>query len=224
MGRGGVRVCKKPRFCVCKICNKEFTNFGIGSAPTYCSDACKAKSVKLMRGKELTCQTCGQKFLAVNPDAKYCSKKCYGQTKVKTEHYRTKFRKVCAICKNEYETRNHTQKTCSPNCGRQLTTEKLKKYQTCQHCGKPFWRKDASRMKYCSRQCFTAEKHARTAEKYANDPLPVIYNRVCHECSTEFSTKFSNKIYCSKNCTYNVNLRLKRKYWSEDYTPRTFTC
>ena len=224
MGRGGKRKSDKPRNCVCSFCGKTFISCGIGAKPKYCSGDCNAAEKLSKRGIEHICQQCGKAFVSVNQKAKFCSKACAGQARAKETHYRTKHIKVCPVCNKSFETINKSQLCCSPECGRILGNEKKKKYNTCQHCGERFWRENAYRMKYCSPECQKAAIRELTIERHKDDPLPVLYKRVCPECGSEFDTLYPNHIYCSDACGYQGNLRMKREQWAAEYVPRTFIC
>ncbi|MDD4019707.1 MAG: HNH endonuclease signature motif containing protein [Kiritimatiellae bacterium] len=224
MGRGGKRVSKKLKRCVCSFCETKFTVCSVGQNPKYCSKECKAKARLANSGISLTCQNCGRQFVALYSKAKYCSNACYGQAKTKTEHYRTKHRKVCPVCEQEFETITRSQICCSPECGRKIGQEKLKKYYPCQHCGNLFWRPDAFRMKYCSIKCQKEALQQKTAERHKDDPPPVIYNRTCPECGLAFETRFPNHTYCSRKCSYAGNLRSQRMKLAAVYVPKSFIC
>jgi hypothetical protein len=102
-----------------------------------------------------------------------------------------------------------------------------RKYYPCQHCGQKFWKPDGFRKKYCSTACQYAALRERTIERHKNDPAspdPFKYKRECSECGTAFTTGYPNQIYCSSDCTYNANLRMKREQWASAYMSRTFVC
>ena len=48
--------------------------------------------------------------------------------------------------------------------------------------------------------------------------------RICRWCGQEFESVYPNKVYCSNECCYNGNLRMKREQWAAAYVPRTITC
>jgi hypothetical protein len=224
MGRGGKRTSAKIRTNICAYCGNEFTFSGIGASPKYCCENCKKAADLANRGVTLVCKKCGKPFVSINPDAKYCSTKCAGESRVKEVHYRTKRKKVCPICGKDFETIKKSQICCSPECGSKQGHETLKEYFTCKYCGKPFWCENAFRMKFCSRECRNAAIHEQTIERHRNDPIPIVYKRICPECGSEFVTIYSNHIYCSDACCYAGNLRMKRGQWSKAYVPRTFIC
>jgi hypothetical protein len=224
MGRGGKRTSAKIRTNICAYCGNEFTFSGIGASPKYCCENCKKAADLANRGVTLVCKKCGKPFVSINPDAKYCSTKCAGESRVKEVHYRTKQKKVCPICGKDFETIKKSQICCSPECGSKQGHETLKKYFTCQYCGSLFWRENAFRMMYCSVECQKAAIRARTIECHRNDPIPIVYKRICPECGTQFDTNYSNHIYCSDTCCYSGNLRMKREQWMSAYEPSTFVC
>lgn len=130
--------------------------------------------------------------------------------------------KICAVCGKSFTPKKRTQQCCSSECANIKSHETAKKYYTCQHCGKPFWRPNAFRMKYCSSKCQSAA-HALAHPK-KEKRVSTVYKRICAWCGETFETTLPNKIYCCSECGYNGNLRLHRERWAEAYVPRTHIC
>lgn len=128
--------------------------------------------------------------------------------------------KECVICGQKFNTKKSTQQCCSTICANKKAHETVKKYVICQHCGKPFWRKNAFRMKFCSKECQSAARALLKKPK----PEPVIYRRECAWCGSPFETTLSKKKYCSSDCAYKGNLRHKREQWANQYIPKTYVC
>lgn len=134
--------------------------------------------------------------------------------------------KVCPICGQRYKTTDPNRMCCSSICGLSYGRNTKKKYYTCQHCSELFWRPNAFRMKYCSKEC---QQQARRleAEKRRESSFTEVkttYHRNCVLCGKAFDTTYPNHIYCCEECGYNGNLRMKRNQWAEAYIPRTFVC
>lgn len=128
--------------------------------------------------------------------------------------------KECVICGQYFKPKNATQQCCSSVCANKKAHETMKKYVICQHCGKPFWRENAFRMKFCSKACQSAAR----AEAKKPKPEPITYRRECAWCGSPFETTFSKKKYCSSDCAYKGNLRLHREQWADKYVPKTYIC
>lgn len=130
--------------------------------------------------------------------------------------------KVCVICGKSFIPRKSSQQCCSSKCGNIKGHESMKHYYNCQYCGKPFWRENAFRMKYCGEDC------RKAALKELHPPKPPkekrVYIRKCNCCGNTFETEYANQVYCSKECSYEGNLRLKRKQWAAGYKPKTIIC
>ena len=58
---------------------------------------------------------------------------------------------VCQTCGKTFASRKSYKSLTPKFCGRECYAESLRKYKTCQYCGKVF--ADYTRDKYCSRQC-----------------------------------------------------------------------
>ena len=129
-----------------------------------------------------------------------------------------KSERICVICGKEYLPKDKEQQCCSPECARVKSQRTQRKYYPCHHCGQLFWKPNAFRMKYCSRECQSAARPKK--EK----PAATIYKRVCAWCGEEFETTIPHKIYCNSECSYNGQLKRMREQWAETYVPRTYTC
>lgn len=130
--------------------------------------------------------------------------------------------KACTICGKSFTPKNRKQQCCSSECANKKAHESMKKYYLCQHCGKPFWKPNAFRMKYCSTECQRAAYALSHPKK--EKPMPTVYKRTCPWCGKEFETTLKYQIYCNSTCTYQDTLKTKREQWAEAYVPRTYTC
>lgn len=130
----------------------------------------------------------------------------------------------CVICGKDFIPKSKTQLCCSSECARVKSAEHSRanrKYYNCQHCGKPFWKPDAFRKKYCSIECQNAERRSRSKPK--EKPTPH-YSRECAWCGKPFETNFKNKKYCCPECGYEGSKKLQRDQWAADYIPRKIVC
>ena len=136
------------------------------------------------------------------------------------------YEKTCAACGSFFVTQNENQTCCSSECGLAMGRKK-RKYYTCQYCGQPFWKPDAFRKKYCSKECQSAARHDEAVDRHKNlppPPEPEVYQRKCLWCGETFETTYPNKLYCSPTCSYEGNKRLHREQWRAEYQPRAFHC
>lgn len=136
------------------------------------------------------------------------------------------YKKLCAACGSIFYSMNYSQVCCSSKCGLKLGGGR-KKYYVCQYCGEQFWKPDAFRKKYCSKQCELAARHDKAVERKKNLPpvaTPTVYHRECLWCGEKFETTYPNKIYCSQKCGCEGNKRLQREKWAEDFVPQIITC
>lgn len=99
------------------------------------------------------CSICKKEFLIrENSDRKYCSTKCYGDSKKGHISVIKKQRenRTCLVCKREFLTRkDSTRKYCSFFCYRSRIKNKIQKY--CLNCGELLIGR--SKIKFCSRNC-----------------------------------------------------------------------
>ena len=130
--------------------------------------------------------------------------------------------KICVVCGKSFYPRKKSQQCCSSECATIKVHEAVKKYYICQHCGKPFWRPNAFRMKFCSPECQSAARALARSRKEKS--APTVYKRICAWCGESFETTYPNKIYCNRECSYNGNLKMKRAQWADAYVPRTHIC
>lgn len=210
------------KHCICKVCGEHFDYRSAGRPPLYCSEACKNKARLDKSGYAHVCEICGKSFIALQANRLYCSKACSGIAKITKSHYRSKHKKICAVCEKQFETIIPDQQFCSSECA----SNSNRRYNTCQQCGKPFWRRNAFRMKFCSDECRKNARRQETEERRQNRLVieKTKYQRDCAECGEVFITVYPKKIYCSSACSHNANLRMKREQWEKEYTPRTFAC
>lgn len=137
------------------------------------------------------------------------------------------YKKTCAACGSFFVTQNENQSCCSSECGLQLGRRNKKKYYTCQYCGEQFWKPDAFRKKYCSKECQMAARSDEAMKRHLNlSPAsePEVYQHECLWCKEQFETPYPNKLYCSPECAYEGNKRMKRQQWADEYAPHIFTC
>lgn len=130
--------------------------------------------------------------------------------------------KKCVVCGKVYVPKSKSQQCCSPGCAKVKAAESQRKYYKCQYCGKPFWRHDAFRMKYCSNEC----RQAAAAKQHPKKPPkePTVYKRDCAYCGKPFETHYPNQIYCCKDCGCSANLKQKREQWAGTFISQKRVC
>ncbi|MHB1154884.1 MAG: HNH endonuclease [Eubacteriales bacterium] len=132
--------------------------------------------------------------------------------------------KTCISCGKLFITQDKNRKCCSSDCGL-IQGRNEKKFYICQHCGEPFWRPNAFRMKFCSKDCQTDASRLKAEERNKRKlPKEKKYHHVCPVCESEFLTSYPLNIYCCDECAKEGNLRLKRAQDEDIYVPRTFIC
>ncbi|MDO4650606.1 MAG: HNH endonuclease signature motif containing protein [Eubacteriales bacterium] len=97
-----------------------------------------------------------------------------------------------------------------------------RKYYYCKCCGKPFWKPDAFRMKYCSKDC-QKKAYSITHPKKEKTLRPKII-RKCGWCGQDYEAKSKTQKYCCKNCAYEGNKKLHREKWADAYIPQKIKC
>lgn len=167
---------------------KSFSKNYIGENPLW------RKGEKIKR----ICPICGKEFKTIpsiikNGNGKYCSRECYGKSKVK------KVKRRCEICGEEFEAKlslvnRGGGKYCSRKCYHKSHENKVK--CKCKICGKIFeicqFLANKGKGKYCSMECLGKSK------------LKIIL-RKCEICGKEFAAipsviKKGFGKYCSKKC------------------------
>lgn len=131
--------------------------------------------------------------------------------------------RCCIICGKEFRPKKAEQRCCSAACANIQAHKTVKKYYTCQQCGKPFWKPNAFRMKYCSDKCRRTAYAEQHPKKDATTKKKK-YRRNCSFCGQQFETNYPNQIYCGEDCCYKANLKQKREQWASAYIPRKYIC
>lgn len=130
--------------------------------------------------------------------------------------------KICVICGKTFLPKHSTQECCSTVCANKKSHETLKKHNNCVVCGRPFWKPNAHRFKFCSAEC--RKQDWERSHPKREKPKPITYQRTCEWCGTTFESNNPNKKYCSDDCCYKGRLKLKRDQWGKAYIPRTYVC
>lgn len=134
--------------------------------------------------------------------------------------------KTCKVCGQLFKSTDPNRVCCSSSCGLSFGRSSQKKYYKCQHCGNPFWRPNAFRMKYCSKKCqdearlLKSQQHQDSKSTTKENK----FHRQCSYCGEDFTTPYPKKIYCSPECGYAGSLRLKREQWAESFVPKRIIC
>ena len=97
-----------------------------------------------------------------------------------------------------------------------------RKYYYCENCGKPFWKEDAFRKRFCGDEC-RKEAFKREHPKKIKPPKPKAI-KTCEWCGDKYETSNPRQKYCSRECCRFGANRMKREQWADAYKPRTFKC
>jgi hypothetical protein len=113
---------------------------------------------------------------------------------------------VCAYCKQEFIKRKDVKpQYCSRQCAGKALSQKQRKYEKCETCGKIFVKRRNS-TKYCSNKCSGEAKRKRSLIK-------------CDFCGNEFEIHECHRSvhnFCSKSC-YS---EWQKIYIKEEKSPR----
>lgn len=119
----------------------------------YCSKECANKGA--FTSKKIKCRNCGKEFFrspSMIMEYNYCSHNCYNEYKMKNSKAS---KKVCPICKNEFETYHPNQICCSKECAGISIRNRV--HCVCENCGKEFERIASEANKnekhFCCKQC-----------------------------------------------------------------------
>lgn len=138
---------------------------------------------------ERVCPICGKIFIRKEPHSKYCSRKCYIQSKRTFQSQE----KICPICLRKFSTiaDNPKQKYCSRACANEAKTFHNRN-KICPVCGKAFVAPPIKPNQiYCSRSCSAKGHTAPRIEKS------------CPVCGNTFQVNPESKkqkVCCSKSC------------------------
>jgi len=128
--------------------------------------------------------------------------------------------KTCPVCGKEFQPKKETQVCCSSNCAAKKKGMETRKYRTCRNCGASFWNSRASkyRLIYCSESCKNEAYQKAHPQKEK-----VLFHKTCSWCGKEFITSGHSQ-FCSKECAYEHNKKIKRDQWAKNYKPKKLVC
>lgn len=143
---------------ICLNCGKAFQRATRKTRPaTFCCPGCSSSFHNKQRAEknkrhEIKCEACGALFFPKNPNAKFCSVKCRGESMKKSKQ------RECQFCGKLFssEARSHV---CGEACWKKLRAwvalamkmPHKRDQQTCEYCGGKF---GASHIKkFCSKGC-----------------------------------------------------------------------
>jgi len=199
----GGRSMSKKISVICAICKKEF--FVFPSKPTvskFCSQECFRRRGEIMEKIQITCQICGEvferttEFLKNHPDTKFCSGKCYHQSR------KIPVTTTCNWCNKIFETipvrlRNRKHHFCCKECFLAWKTS-TNTTINCEVCGKEITKIEGRpNKKYCSFECRVTAQTGRDMTEYVKC--------ICKTCGKEFR-KTKNHVdtkggdFCSRRC------------------------
>ena len=152
----------------------------------------------------IVCNNCGTEKESRYITTKFCSDKCRNSFRRKVFMYKLQ----CARCNNDFEAVKEHTKYCSDDCRKKPDHEKVKgKYHSavtkvnkrCVICSGEFIVNQSSTRDCCSYECSYAFKVKQRP----------IHNAKCKECSQWFSSTYSNKRFCSSDCSSKFGNRTK---------------
>lgn len=124
--------------------------------------------IRLDKAETRVCEACQKEFKTINPNARFCSKKCHLDHNEQTLPVR-----LCRWCLKPFQPRHESQIFCC-EAHNQLAKEQRKKHERhrrieeqpekeCAHCRQPFRPKRLGRATdiYCSEKCQKAASHQR---------------------------------------------------------------
>ncbi|WP_312093771.1 HNH endonuclease [Niallia sp.] len=112
---------------------------------------------------------------------------------------------VCKNCGVETVSRYSTTKFCSDACRAKFNKKNKGRKQTCKYCGNEF--RNYKIRDCCSIHCKNEYKKELTIRKKKDHKV----EKVCFCCKKSFITTKNNKIYCSKNCSYEHQKEVLRQ-------------
>ena len=142
----------------------------------------------------ITCKTCGKVFnVWPSRNRKYCSLKCYWQSKRKSTTT------ICPICGKIFEHKPAIKRVyCSTKCFLEYRNKILGRVtRACPVCGKVFECAKSAKKIYCSRKCAGANRSKRGSIQL-----------ICPICGREFRVVKSSAHY-RKTCSYAC----LKEYW-----------
>ena len=145
---------------------------------------------------------------------------------------------ICRGCGITYKHINPKHQFCTSLCANQ---SHRKPPCICRQCGKEYRPKQATRIKYCSRDCFfqaskegkvvnvrTVRLQLAAEERLANrrSLQQAARQKVCVICGKQFQSYFQggNNIYCSMECAGKSNRRRAKEHGVANYKSRQFIC
>ena len=156
--------------------------------------------------REMTCEMCGQKFIArYHGNNRFCSDQC----RQKARRIECREIRICAFCGKPFEIENYEKVThCSVSCVQKDRRKNSYEEIICPVCGKKFTAMKHLHQKYCSKEC---------AHKFLAAQGHV--TRHCLNCGKAFdSLKSKNKKFCSRKCSnlYQQKINQQRQLVSDD--------
>ena len=124
------------------------------------------------------CEHCGEDFKPRFGTEKFCSRKCYANSRL-TKRYKTN----CANCNKEIVLREYLYKNKDKHfCSRQCYYDSLKAHEMetriCTWCGDELETRTNSKVKYCSTDCSNKQNAIKRWERNNYDVLYYMQNGI----------------------------------------------
>ena len=176
---------RKMRTINCAYCKKEFKSNG--SRAKYCSEDCRIK-----RQPTKECEICGTlfnvPFAEIKRGRKYCSEKCYIQSKYKQVDV------TCLNCGKEFEIpqcRLGRKKYCSNKCKYEAKHNHVER--ECLTCGKKIKVIGSYILKgegkYCTKKCYGISQRGKGNPAWKGG---ITFGKYCSKFNDEFKERVRN--------------------------------
>lgn len=155
----------------CLVCGEECQGRVVDGRGKYCSVDCRSIDYKdrfkgegnpnFSNAGQKTCSQCGWKYLSYQKGSKFCSPRCYANSRPK-ENRRVKLvrprrnigpPKACKVC--GLACGNTQANYCSQTCVGKGKSQGLSR--TCTHCNETFNYSPSTERIFCSYECFVAD-------------------------------------------------------------------
>lgn len=230
--KGAVQTRVPLRIVGCANCGTPFET----RRERYCSRTC-CDIAKQKLKPQVPCQRCGSNFTPADKNSKFCSVRCFGESRRRHDALRRPNGQairdlphvVCVVCKSEFKPLSKTTTRCSA-CARSKGHHVFQ----CVACGATARKCDGvweggeggrvmSRRFYCSESCKVLFEEILTVESILHDANMLIREarnmwRIsrgrpdlrfhCLTCGSPFIGKsISNNKYCSTKCSGIANVK-----------------
>lgn len=190
----------------------------------------------------LTCPVCGRQFYPRTADQRCCNWRC-GNVLTKREKRAAErpplTRRKCDACGKEFQPDRNTMRFCSQACRDASSLKRLhalkkdpkriplnQQRRICKQCGQEFT-PSTSNQKCCSVECSAKNLHmlelnrqngreGRGGGRSRGIEGNGTFERRCEECGRSFVTSTSRTKFCSDECRYKRDQRVRERKFNEN--------